>query len=114
MKCRKLNVGLTHSTADLTLSLKDKQRSSVKCGADFKPRVYFSSKKNEQFVLHYQALSKGTIIKSGHMDVKVQEGAQDNDDVLNGLVGSGVNRHINLSPSKVRAFHLIIQSKLLV
>ena len=109
-----MNVGLTHSTADLTLSLKDKQRSSVKCGADFKPRVYFSSKKNEQFVLHYQALSKGTIIKSGHTDVKVQEGAQDNDDVLNGLVGSGVNRHINLSPSKVRAFHLIIQSKLLV
>lgn len=59
----KLNVGLTHSPADLTLSLKDKTRSSVKCGADFKPRVYFSSEKNEQFVLHYQALSKGTIIK---------------------------------------------------
>ena len=86
----------------------------MKCGADFKPRVYFSSKENQQFVLHYQALSKGTIIKSGHIDVKIQKGVQDNEDVINGLLGSGVNRHINLSPSKVRAFHLIIQSKLLV
>ena len=110
MKCRKLNVGLTHSPADLTLSLKDKTRSTVKCGADFKPRVYFSSEKNEQFVLHYQALSKGTIIKSGRIDVNTQERAQDHEDVMNGLLGSGANRHINLSPSEVRAFHLIIQS----
>ena len=108
MKCRKLNVGLTHSTADLTLSLKDKQRSSVKCGEEFKPRVYFSSENDEQFILQYQALSKGTIIKSGRMDVKVQEGAQNNEDVMNGLIGSGSNRHVNLSPTEVGAFHLII------
>ena len=106
-----MNVGLTHSPADLTLSLKDKTRSSVKCGADFKPRVYFSSEKNEQFVLHYQALSKGTIIKSGRIDVNTQEMDQDHEDVMSGLIGSGANnRHINLSPSEVRAFHLIIQS----
>ena len=103
-----MNVGLTHSTADLTLSLKDKQRSSVKCGEEFKPRVYFSSGNEEQFILHYQALSKGTIIKTGQIPVKVREGAQDNQDVMNGLIGSGSNRHVNLSPSEVRAFHLII------
>ena len=113
MKCRKLNVGLTHSTAELTLSLRDKQRSSVKCGADFQPRVYFSAERNEQFDLHFQALSKGTIVTSGAIQVTVRE-MDDNEDVMSGLIGSGANRHIKLSSGEVRAFHVIIQSKLLM
>ena len=86
----------------------------MKCGADFKPRVYFSSKDDEKFVLHYQALSKGTIIKSGRLDVKVEADTQDRADVMKGLIGSGANEHINLSPKEVRTFHPIIQSKLTV
>eukprot|EP00090_Calanus_glacialis_P012233 TRINITY_DN20713_c0_g1_i4.p1 TRINITY_DN20713_c0_g1~~TRINITY_DN20713_c0_g1_i4.p1 ORF type:complete len:1703 (-),score=467.37 TRINITY_DN20713_c0_g1_i4:343-5451(-) len=70
---RKLDVSLTHTTADLTLSVKEKQRSKISCGEDFKAKVYFSSKPSKEFDLHYHALSKGMIFKSGSIKVSTEQ-----------------------------------------
>ena len=68
----------------MTLSLNDKKKSTVSCDAVFKPKVYFSAKKDEEFDLHYQALSKGTIYKSGNIKVTVEE----KEDSVTSLIGS--------------------------
>eukprot|EP00092_Neocalanus_flemingeri_P108736 GFUD01139655.1.p1 GENE.GFUD01139655.1~~GFUD01139655.1.p1 ORF type:complete len:1716 (-),score=430.19 GFUD01139655.1:66-5213(-) len=68
---RKLDVSLTHTKADLTLSVKEKKRSKISCGEDFKAKVYFSSQQDQEFDLHYHALSKGVIFKSGSSKVVV-------------------------------------------
>ena len=81
---RKLHVSLKHGSPDMTISLNDKKKSTVSCDAVFKPKVYFSAKKDEEFDLHYQALSKGTIYKSGNIKVTVQE----KEDALTSLIGS--------------------------
>jgi len=78
---RKLDISLTHTKAELTLSVKEKQRSELSCGQDFKAKVYFSSKPDEKFDLHYHALSKGIISKSGSSNVVVGQ-----DDALQSLV----------------------------
>ena len=78
----KLDVSLTHTTADLTISVKEKQRSKLACDEDFTAKVHFSSKADQEFDLHYHALSKGEIFKSG--SIKVNSG-KSND--LDSLVG---------------------------
>ena len=95
---RKLSVDLSHVSAELTLSLKDKQRSSVSCDALFKPRVYFSATRNQQFDLHYQALSKGVIFKSGNFKVTVE----DKNDALDGLIGGGQNHLLSSQEVKIK------------
>ena len=81
---RKLHVSLQNGNPEMTVSLNDKKKSTVSCDAVFKPKVYFSAKKDEEFDLHYQALSKGTIYKSGNIKVTVFEKS----DALTSLIGS--------------------------
>merc|ERR1712106_216596 len=82
---RKLDVSLTHAKSDLTLSVKEKQRSKISCGEDLKAKVYFSSKQNREFDLHYHFLSKGEIFKSGSTKVVVTQ-----NDELKSLVGEAI------------------------
>jgi len=82
---KKLDVSLTHTSADLTISVKEKQRSKLACDEDFTAKVHFSSKADQEFDLHYHALSKGEIFKSG--SIKVNSG-KSND--LDSLVGDSV------------------------
>ena len=65
----KLDVSLTHTKANLSISIKEKERSEISCNEDFKAKVYFSSRIDQEFDLHYLALSKGVTIKSGFSKV---------------------------------------------
>jgi len=82
---RKLDVSLTHTSADLTISVKEKQRSKLTCDKDFKAKVHFSSKPGQKFDLHYHALSKGEIFKSGSIKVIAEQS-----NALDSLVGDAV------------------------
>ena len=62
---RKLGVTLTLPTAPLTLALEDKPDRALRCGETFKPKIIFSSPRDEEFELHYTALSKGNIVATG-------------------------------------------------
>ena len=88
---RKLDVSLTHTSADLTISVKEKQRSKLTCDKDFKAKVHFSSKPGQKFDLHYHALSKGKIFQSGSITVIAEQS-----NALDSLVGDAVE----LSASK--------------
>ena len=55
---RELDVSLTHTTAYLSISVKEKKRSKLSCDEVFKAKVHFSSKPDQEFYLHYHALSK--------------------------------------------------------
>ena len=58
---RKLDMSLNHTKANLTLAVKEKQRSKISCDQEFKAKGYFPNKQNKQSDLHYHALSKGVI-----------------------------------------------------
>ena len=95
--CRKLSVSLTHSQADISLSLNDKRKSKVACNAEFKPKVYFSAKLGDHFNLHYLAISKGTIFKSDSLKVEVKKMP----DAVSSLLGESSEKHHRISPLKV-------------
>merc|ERR1719233_8880 len=82
---RKLDVSLTHTSADLTISVKEKQRSKLRCDKDFKAKVHFSCKPDQEFDLHYHALSKGEIFKSGSIKVNAEQSKD-----LDTLVGDAI------------------------
>jgi len=84
-----LDVVLTHSKLDLSLSLREKEREKVKCGEKMTARVFFSSYQNREIDLFYHVMAKGTIVKSGNLKVNIGE-----DDVTDQLVGD----FIRLSP----------------
>jgi len=94
----KLSVSLKHSKSDLSLSLNDKKSSSVACDAVFKPKIFFAAAKDEQFDLHYQTLSKGSIFKTGSFKVTVEE----KEDALKSLIGpdSGKTKRYLLSSTE--------------
>ena len=82
---RKLDVTLTHPEADLSISVKEKERSKISCEEDFKAKIHFSSKPGQEFDLHYHALSKGQIFKSG--SIRVAAGKTNS---LESLVGEAI------------------------
>ena len=91
-------MSLKHSKSDLSLSLNDKKSSSVACDAVFKPKIFFAAAKDEQFDLHYQTLSKGSIFKTGSFKVTVEE----KEDSLKSLIGpdSGKTKRYLLSSTE--------------
>ena len=95
--CRKLSVSLTHSQADISLSLNDKRKSKVACDAKFQPKVYFSAAPRAHFNLHYLAISKGTIIKSDSEKVEVKKIP----DAVSSLLGESSEKHHRISPLEV-------------
>ena len=56
---------MTLPKAPLTLALEDKPDGVLRCGETFKPKIIISSAREEEFELHYTALSKGNIVKTG-------------------------------------------------
>ena len=62
---RKLAVTLTVPNTTLTLAIENKPEQALRCGEIFKPKIIFSSSGDEEFELHYTALSKGNIVKTG-------------------------------------------------
>ena len=56
---------MTIPKAPLTLALEDKPARDLRCGETFKPKIIFSSPRDEEFELHYTAISKGKIVKTG-------------------------------------------------
>jgi alpha-2-macroglobulin len=70
---RKIDVSLTHTNVDLSISIKEKQRSKISCGEDFKTIVYFASQPDKEFDLHYQVISKGMIYKSDRAHITTSQ-----------------------------------------
>jgi len=66
-----LEVVLTHTDADLSMSLQEKEREQVKCGDQLTAELFFSSSKTRKVDLHYQALAKGNIIWSSSYEVDI-------------------------------------------
>ena len=66
---RKLGVTLTIPKAPLTLALEDKPERLLRCGETFKPRIIFSSGRDEEFEVQYTALSRGKIVKTGRKTI---------------------------------------------
>ena len=56
---------MTIPKAPLTLALEDKPDRALRCGETFKPKIIFSSARDEEFELHYTVISKGKIVKTG-------------------------------------------------
>ena len=56
---------MTIPKAPLTLALEDKPDRALKCGETFRPKIIFSSPRDEEFELQYTVLSKGKIVKTG-------------------------------------------------
>ena len=66
---RKLDISLTHTAAPLSLALPEKEKQQIKCDAEFKPKIYLSSTKNEAVSVQYHALSKGVIYQTARVGV---------------------------------------------
>ena len=56
---------MTIPNTPLTLALEDKPEEALRCGETFRPRIIFSGPRDDEFELHYTALSKGKIVKTG-------------------------------------------------
>jgi len=80
-----LDVVLTHSKVDLSLSLSSKEREEVKCGDKMTANVFFSSYQTRDVDLYYHAMAKGTIVKSGNLKVNIG-----NKDATDQLVGDAI------------------------
>jgi len=76
---RKLDVSLTHTDSDFVINMKEKERSPLSCGEEFKAKIFFSSQLGTEFDFHYIALSKGHISKTGTMKISAN---QVNDETL--------------------------------
>jgi len=70
---RKLDVVLTHTEADFAINMKEKERSALTCGEEYRAKVFFSSQPSSEFDLHFNVLSKGEIFKSGTMKVSASQ-----------------------------------------
>ena len=56
---------MRNSDSPLTLSLKDKPKTALRCGTKLRPKIYFSSVGALEFELDYIAFSNGRIVASG-------------------------------------------------
>merc|ERR1711915_824819 len=68
--------------ADFAINMKEKERSALACGEEYRAKVFFSSQPRSEFDLHFSVLSKGEIFKSGTM--KVFAGEENNEKALVG------------------------------
>ena len=75
----------------MSLALDDKKNTKITCDSDFEPKVYYSAALGDQFELHYQAISAGTILKTGRHQITVTE----NEDAIDSLIetAAGEPRH---------------------